>query len=123
MTPIARKFFFPFLSIFIGFLLSVALVALVEFFFKLNKSYKWIEQPPEKSFGNNDLKYLPPDLDVSYYKNLKPYEAAPDYSEPDNYEDTYKFKDCLEPRLQLKPYWFGSPNCNARMIMKKRKTG
>lgn len=123
MIPYVRKILFPVASIFLGFLLSITLVVSIEFFFRINKEFKWLKQPPEKTFGAEDPKYLPPDLDVSYYKALKPYENAPDYSEPDNYEDTYKFKDCLEPRLQLKPYWFAAPNCNARMIMKKRRTG
>ncbi len=118
-----RNILFSIFSITLGIIFSIGLIATTEVFFQLNSRFHWLDQPPEKSFGNDDPKYLPAEIDISPFKNLTPYESVSDYSEPDNYEDTYRFKDCLEPRLQLKPYWFGAPNCNARMIMKKRRTG
>ena len=123
MSPKVRKILFPLISIFIGLLLSVAFGLTVEFFFRLNKEYSWLPPLHEKNFGSNDPKFFPTELDLSTYKNLQPYEGIADNSEADNYDDTYGFKDCNEPRLQLKPYWFGAPNCNARMIMKKRRSG
>lgn len=109
----------------IGFGLALALgvCGLVEGFFRLNKTYRWIkrEKPVHPSFDPGRKVDLT-GLDLDFLKKIVPYDRPHDYDDPDDYSRLIDLSKCSGRAPEPTP-WIGAPNCDAPVVLRKKNSG
>lgn len=102
------------LAVLFGLMLTASLLVIGEYFFRLNKTYGWLEP---LNIGGASATFTT-DANLDYLKDIAPPSPYPYPEDQNDYTEAYRFPECV--REQMRPYWAGAKNCRPHVVMKKR---
>jgi hypothetical protein len=117
-----KKLFLSICTVLLGLIASLIFLAAIEFFFRENERFHWIHKPQQAGPPPVTNLYDSTQIDFSYLKDLKPFPTTPDWDDPDDYSETFRFKECPSGQMILNPYWIGAESCTSRFRLLKRRS-